>query len=485
MQVIRIDDFSHWRSTCRRLIASGVVPQDVRLIDRRDPPGLFEDVDSPEAIESPVAKAKGISVPKPFLPLAENVGYHRDSARWNLLYRLLWRLTHGQPNLLEISTDDDLSAARQMEKQVTRDAHKAKAFVRFRCVAATDDLPNGEEHFIAWHQPDHYILRKIAPFFSRRFRAMNWTILTPDESVSWNQHQLRYHDGVPRSAAPKFDELEELWKTYYASIFNPARVKIRMMKSEMPVRYWKTLPEAEIIDDLIAAAPARAKQMIDRQEGYQTTALSLIKQLPESHRSPGNMRSLAAACEVCDLHRHATQTVFGVGSETASMVIVGEQPGDEEDVAGQPFVGPAGRLLRELMAEASIDTGEVYMTSVVKHFKFQLQESPRGKKRLHQRPSSREIRCCKPWLEAEIGWLRPDVLVCLGVTAMQAVLGRSAGKLSDLRGRIVSSEHAPRTIVSWHPAAILRQPNRDQQLKMRSELLTDLQLANELSRRVK
>ena len=143
-----------------------------------------------------------------------------------------------------------------MQKAVTRDVHKMKAFVRFRRVESSDD----SENYIAWHRPDHRIVRLAAPFFARRFKGMNWTILTPDESVTWDQNDLHYGPGVPASEAPDDDVLEELWKTYYASIFNPARVKVATMKREMPVRHWPTLPEAELIEELLQQAPATSRR---------------------------------------------------------------------------------------------------------------------------------------------------------------------------------------------------------------------------------
>ena len=208
-----------------------------------------------------------------------------------------------EPYLLEISTDEVLRL-NKLGKEVRRDAPKMKAFVRFRKIER-----DGEECFIAWHRPDHRIVRKVAPFFSRRFKAMNWTILTPDESVIWDQKELHYGVGVPRSEAPQSDELETLWKTYYANIFNPARVKIKMMKAEMPVRFWTTLPEAEIIADLLMQAPARVEEMIARHEGFADTVHRYLDQAT-SINDLSDLAKLAAICQACDLYREATQIVL-------------------------------------------------------------------------------------------------------------------------------------------------------------------------------
>ena len=335
-------------------------------------------------------------MPRAFLDLAVNVAYHRDGERWNLLYRTLWRLQHGEPHLLEISTDDDVHRLAMMEKQVRRDAHKMKAFVRFRKV-----IREGVEHFIAWHRSDHRVLRKVAPFFSRRFKVMDWTILTPDESVSWDRRELKYGPGVAHNNAPDKDELEDLWRTYYGSIFNPARIKTKMMKSEMPVRYWTTMPETKIIPDLLASASDRVQAMVTKQEGYAETAAQFIEQHPELAKSLAGLAELASRCTACELHCDATQTVFGEGPATARMVLVGEQPGDVEDQVGRPFVGPAGQVLNEVLDAAGIARSAVYVTNVVKHFKHTASSDSRGKPRLHKKPNSYEIRVCKPWLEAE------------------------------------------------------------------------------------
>jgi len=170
--------------------------------------------------------------------------------------------------------------------------------------------------------------------------------------------------------------------------------------------------------------------------------------------TPAKLRKIAARCTACELYKRGTQTVFGEGAPDASVVLVGEQPGHEEDLAGRPFVGPAGRLLDRALAEAGIDRSTVYVTNVVKHFKWE----PRGKRRIHAKPSPREIAACRPWLDAELAALEPEVIVCLGATAAQALLGRQF-RVSTERGRWVKSPLAPRVMATVHPAAILRAPD--------------------------
>lgn len=169
-----------------------------------------------------------------------------------------------------------------------------------------------------------------------------------------------------------------------------------------------------------------------------------------------DLRKAAKNCTACDLYKHATQTVFGEGSPKARVMMVGEQPGDQEDRQGQPFVGPAGKLLDAALEEAGIDRTKVYVTNAVKHFKWE----PRGKRRIHKKPNSLEVAACRQWLDAEIAALHPKVIVCLGATAAQALLGR-AFRVTEERGKFVPSELAPHVMATVHPSSILRAPDDD------------------------
>jgi uracil-DNA glycosylase family protein len=198
------------------------------------------------------------------------------------------------------------------------------------------------------------------------------------------------------------------------------------------------------------------------------TAAALIPERP----SLKALREAAAGCQACPLWENATQTVFGEGSARADVVFVGEQPGDREDVEGRPFVGPAGQLFDQALEEAGIDRSKVYVTNVVKHFKWK----PQGKRRIHQKPNWREIAACRPWLDAEVKLLKPRVLVCLGATAAQALLGRDF-RVSRQRGELVDSPLAPNTIATVHPSSILRAEDRDLQFR---EFVRDLEKVAEL-----
>jgi uracil-DNA glycosylase len=184
------------------------------------------------------------------------------------------------------------------------------------------------------------------------------------------------------------------------------------------------------------------------------------------------LKSAAKTCTACHLHKHATQTVFGEGTKGAKLMLLGEQPGDQEDLAGKPFVGPAGKILDRALEEAGIDRREVYVTNTVKHFKWE----PRGKRRIHKKPNSREIAACRPWLEAELRVVRPGLLVCLGATAAQAVLG-PAFRVTRERGKILASEIAPQVVATVHPSSLLRQPDEESREREYKLFVADLRVA--------
>lgn len=196
-----------------------------------------------------------------------------------------------------------------------------------------------------------------------------------------------------------------------------------------------------------------------------------LANLTNGSASLNELRLASHACKACDLWEHATQTVFGEGKLKASVMFVGEQPGDQEDLAGHPFVGPAGRVLDEALQAAGIDRSAVYVTNVVKHFKWEPAE--RGKRRIHKKPRYSEINACRPWLEAELKAVRPDVLVCLGATAAQALLGRTFS-VTRQHGQLVRSELAPYVFATVHPSSILRAPDADARHMQMQQFLADI-----------
>ena len=459
-------NFESWRRAARALVQADVQPAEVVFDDGSEAtlPGLVDDAPPPDAMPS------RLHVPAAFVKGAQLAADHRDADRWQFLYAMLWRL-RDDPSLMANLTDADVRRLDLMGKSVRRDVHKMHAFVRFRKL-------DEDDRYVAFHRPDHFIVRRAAPFFRERFGAMRWAILTPDESVSWDGHTLRYGDGVPASAAPDEDALEDVWRTYYANIFNPARPKVRAMKAELPVRHWATLPEATIIPDLLRDARQRTETMVAKTAAAEKSkpkgAAAFIPDAP----SLDAMRDAVQKCEGCDLCCNgAAQAVFGEGPADASVVFVGEQPGDTEDRVGRPFVGPAGQLMDELLAEAGVDRSRVYVTNTVKHF----HHVNKGKFRLHQKPMARHVTACRPWLEAELGVIRPPLLVALGSTAAQAIMGRDF-RVTQSRGELMDCPYADKFLATIHPSAILRIPHDADRAKARADFVSDMrQVARHLA----
>jgi DNA polymerase len=200
---------------------------------------------------------------------------------------------------------------------------------------------------------------------------------------------------------------------------------------------------------------------------------------PPDTTSWSAVREAAKGCEACHLYKRATQTVFGEGPKDAPIMLVGEQPGDYEDVAGKPFVGPAGKIMDRALEEAGIDRSHVYVTNAVKHFKWE----PRGKRRIHKKPNSREIAACRPWLEAEMRLVKPQLVVCLGSTAGQAFFGPSF-RVTRERGKVLSSKLAPKVVATVHPSSLLRQPDEESREREYERFVVDLRAAVKASSEV-
>jgi len=254
---VRLDhelDLDGWRHAARQLVRNEVAPAAVEWRVAGSEAELF----APPAWSALPAREGAFCVPRTFLELAGETVQHSDPARFDLLYRLLWRLTHGEAGLLGFAVDPDVRRAAAMRKAVRRAAHKMTAFVRFREVAAP-----GRPRYVAWFEPDHHVVEGTAPFFARRFAAMRWSILTPARSAHWDGEALAFGPGARRTDAPAEDALEEHWRAYYASIFNPARLKVAAMQGEMPRKYWRNLPEASLIKPLVEDAVRRTRSMLD------------------------------------------------------------------------------------------------------------------------------------------------------------------------------------------------------------------------------
>ena len=248
-------DFAEWRNLARGLLMEGIEPGQI-LWQSPDETSLFSETFQP----SPGTSSHRI--PKGFIELAQTAACHRSGEQWALLYSMLWRLTHHEPHLLKMSTDSEVHRVKKMVKSISRDIHKMHAFVRFRKTGNCE--ATGREQFVAWFEPDHLIVRLTSGFFRKRFGGMDWSILTPDDCMHWDGQKIHFTEGVDKSQAPDEDAQDDLWRTYYRSIFNPARLKVKAMQSEMPKKYWKNLPEAEIIADLISTSNKRTQEMIEK-----------------------------------------------------------------------------------------------------------------------------------------------------------------------------------------------------------------------------
>lgn len=438
------DDFAFWREKARVLVQCGVPPERVAWSDPEGSGNLFSGSD--HALPVPPAGAPP-RASKRFLQVARNAALHSDPERFALLYRLLWRL-QSNPRIMEDKADNDLRRVEELDKNVRRDSHKMHAFVRFRLVK-TDE---GEDHYIAWFEPDHHIVRANAGFFMRRFATMKWSILTPRGCLRWDGAVMREGPPAQRSDAPVGDPIEDLWRKYYASTFNPSRLKVGAMISEMPKKYWKNLPEASLIPGLIAGAQARERTMV-------TAGQREDEARPDTLAAIGQAIAVCQRCPIGGLDNHA---VMGEGPLGAALMIVGEQPGDQEDLVGRPFVGPAGQLLDVYLDRAGIDRGAAYVTSTVKHFKYVM----RGKLRLHQSPTAKEIDICRWWIESERALVKPRLVLALGASAARGMLGKTVS-ISRARGTPYALEDGSELWITAHPSYLLRLEGAAQQAQTR------------------
>ena len=435
------DDFDFWRERARGLVQADVPPDRVAWVEPGGSGSLFSHGD--RRLPVPPADAPPVRASKAFVQLAKSAICHSDPERFALLYRLLWRL-QANPRLLEDGADSEVRRLDELARTVRRDIHKMRAFVRFRLVEDGDE--DASEHYVAWFEPEHHILRANAGFFVRRFANMKWSILTPKGSLHWDGTVLEEGPAAQRGDAPQGDPIEDLWRKYYASIFNPARLKIGAMMKEMPRKYWKNMPEAALIPALVAGAQARESQMV-------AAGALEFDERPDTLAAIDKAIHACRKCPIGQLDNHA---VMGEGPLTASLMIVGEQPGDQEDLAGRPFVGPAGQLLDRHLERAGIDRRSAYVTNAVKHFKF----VQRGKRRLHQSPTAKEIDTCRWWVEGERAIVQPKLVLALGASAARGMLGKTVS-ITKARGAPIALDAidglgASELWVTAHPSYLLR-----------------------------
>ena len=432
------DDFEFWRERARGLVQCEVPPDKIVWIE----PGGSGDLFAHGERHSPTPEegVRPVRANRRFVSLAKNAILHSDPDRFALLYRLLWRL-QSSPRIMEDKADPDVRRIEELDKNVRRDSHKMHAFVRFRLIEEESDTGEPREHYVAWFEPEHHILRANAGFFMRRFANMHWSILTPQGSLHWDTETMREGPPAERSDAPGGDPMEDLWRSYYASIFNPARLKIGAMLKEMPRKYWKNMPEAALIPELVAGAQKRESTMVE-------AGTLEFEERPETLAA---IDRAIHACRKCPIGELDNQAVMGEGPRDAALMIVGEQPGDQEDQAGKPFVGPAGQLLDQHLERAGIDRGSAYVTNTVKHFKY----VQRGKRRLHQSPGAKEIDTCRWWIESERAIVRPKLVLAMGASAARGMLGKTVS-ISKARGAPIPLEDSSELWITAHPSYLLR-----------------------------
>jgi DNA polymerase len=459
-------DFAGFRRALRALVLEGISPEGVAFSDAAN---LFGEEPAAAPPDAPALR-----LPPEVVETIEGVIPHRDPARYGLLYALVWRVITGERDLLEVASDPVVHRLDLMRRGVRRDLHKMHAFLRFRQVEGS--MP---ERFVAWFEPEHHILEAAAPFFVDRFGSLHWSILTPEGSAHWDRERLTFGPPGRREDAPASDGFEQGWTDYYSSIFNPARTNPKAMRAEMPKKYWRNMPEAAAIPHLIRTAPQRVTRMIEQE------ATMPQKRKPEAalagmfDQEPKTLDELNRIIREAEpLVPGATQAVTGEGPIGARIAFVGEQPGDQEDRQGRPFVGPAGQLLTRALREAGIAREEAYLTNAVKHFKFDL----KGTRRIHAKPTAGEVKHYRWWLQKELELVRPRLVVALGATAVLALTGKAL-PITRARGRAAFETRDGRPLdgfITVHPSYLLRLPDEETKARAYAEFVADLVRARDI-----
>ena len=427
-------DWEGWRKATRSLVLAGVAPEDVRWSVRS------HDVDGDG---DPLQDETGsFGVSRALIALASLAIQARDHDRFELLYRLVWRANAGE-RVLEKSSDPEVRRAQGLAFVVRAEAHKMRTLLRYL------PMPEGNHtRYLGWYEPAHFVLEANAQLIARRFPDLAFSILTPDGAAHWDGTELRFSAGVDRKAVSDDASLQSWWRAHHAGLLSRARVGT-------------AIPEAEQLDE-VPRPPDR--------EPLGPVVLPMLPDVPLQEA----MRE-ASDCRRCHLHEPATQTVFGEGPAHADVLFVGEQPGDQEDVIGRPFVGPAGQIMDRAMEDAGIDRRTVYITNAVKHFKFE----PRGKRRIHKTPEAPEIQACRFWLDVELVRLRPKLVVAMGGTAARALLGRAV-TITRERGRPIELTDGQKAFITVHPSFLLRVPDGDAKAREYRAFVADLRRVAEL-----
>ena len=462
-------DIAGWRDKARALLAAEVAPDRV-IWDVEGRAATGDLLAQSDGVIPPPTPGAKLRIAKELLTTIETALLHRDEERFALAYDIVFRAQR-QPKLHRNPADSGIKRLNAYAKSVRRDIHKMHAFVRFRKVGEQA----ARERFVAWFEPDHHITEAVAPFFRNRFTGMDWLIVTPEASIAWDGKALATGPGGSRADVPGEDAVEGEWRAYYGHIFNPARLKMDAMRAEMPVKYWKNLPEAELIAPLARSSAGRTQQMLEEKKA---PGLFVGEAQIEAKPEFGSLEELYEAMAKADLPRKGFSDRFipGAGPVGAPLFFVGEQPGDVEDQEGRAFVGPAGQLLDTALEKAGIDRDRAFVTNAVKRFRFQ----QRGKRRIHQTPTAGEIDMHRWWLDQERLLVEPKVIVALGSSAARALAGKPL-KIAQWRGQPLDYAGDAKLVVTVHPSFLLRLPDEEGKRIEREKFVRDLELARELA----
>ncbi|WP_188865429.1 UdgX family uracil-DNA binding protein [Pseudomonas asuensis] len=468
MRTVSFDgSFAGWRCIARQLLEQDVAPSEISWQTEHLVGDLFAGTS-----EQPETVSSAIRVPKQLAELLSLAACYRHAQRWALLYRVLWRVVRGDQAAM-LAGDEDGSELHRWAKAVRRETHHLHAFLRFKHRGEH----SGNPQYVAWHEPAHDVLALAAPHFCNRMGNTSWLIATPEAVALWDGKTLAFKAPCPVElqalAKQQRDDGESLWLAYYASTFNPARANPKVMTGHMPKRFWKDLPEGPLIPALLSEArtgtqrTAQAKT-VSEQAG-KTVPVSAEEVLPVREQL-----STLDTCRRCPLWQKATQAVPGEGPLNARLFLVGEQPGDHEDLLGRPFMGPAGQVLDQAIQDAGLQREALYLTNAVKHFKW----TPQGRRRKHVTPTT-EIAPCRHWLEQELDNVKPDVIVALGATALESLTGKKQGSLAMYMGQATQWK-GRRLIVTYHPSYILRVPEEAKREQAQAALTAALVQARQL-----
>ncbi len=467
---VLVHSFDEWRLAARDLLAHQVAPHQVQWISHKDDGDLFSQAAEPGSAPAVKQGSPTARISRKLMEMLQTAACCRVPNRWAFLYLVLWRWQRGEKEVIS-AADPDGAKLHGMVKAVHREEHDMHAYIRFRERREEAGAPR----FVAWFEPSHDVLPQVARHFAARMGRITWMIATPEASVMWDGATLHSTGPLMRGPEDIDDAGEALWLTYYRSIFNPARLNADLMHGHIPSRFWKNLPEGGVVPEMVSQAAVGARK-VGQTRSVGERGGTVIPVAAEKAQPRREAPSTLDACRRCPLWQDATQAVPGVGPRTARIMLVGEQPGDQEDLAGVPFVGPAGQLLDRALTQAQLDRRQVYLTNAVKHFKWE----PRGKRRMHKTPAQREVEACAHWLAGELAQVGPRVVVALGSTALKAVTGDPHAALKDVLGKPFM--HQGRWIVAiYHPSYVLRVPGEDLKAQALDAMVEGLREARRLA----